>query len=348
MLAQANDPDKRSMYLDIMSKSADLLLQRINEILDFSKLQAGKLQLESLPMDPAQPVRDAALLMQDAASAKGLILETRIDDTTGVWVLGDSMRVTQVLLNLLSNAIKFTERGVIVIELEQHMGPYSSVHCRYAVTDSGIGIAADAKKRIFRAFEQADGSTTRQYGGSGLGLAVSQDLVRKMGGSIEVESTQNEGSQFAFTVAMPSAPIPQEEPTPLHKHTPAIFANRRIRVLIAEDNPVNQFVVKAIMEVLNCACTLVADGQACVERFTNGEFDVVFMDCEMPGMDGYEATRRIRAHERNQGFERHRVRTRQVGMSDFVTKPFTLEQISDALQRNVMPDNETPPDQRLH
>lgn len=362
MLAQANDPEKRAMYLDIMSKSADLLLQRINEILDFSRLQAGKLELESLPMDPAQPVRDAVLLMQDAATAKGLLLETRIDDTSGVWVLGDSMRTTQVLLNFLSNAIKFTQHGTIVVELEQNKGPYSSVHCRYAVRDSGIGIAAEAKKRIFKSFEQADGSTTRQYGGSGLGLAVSQDLVRKMGSSIDVESTPGEGSQFAFTVALPSTPIPRPEPAPVRKRSPGTVAARELRVLVAEDNPVNQFVVKAIMEVLNCTCTIVADGKACVDQFTSDQFDVVFMDCEMPGMDGYEATRRIRAHEQTHGINEvpiialtahadddNRVRTRQVGMSDFVTKPFTLEQISDALHRNLGLSSETAPlDQRLH
>ncbi|WP_164513208.1 ATP-binding protein [Thiosocius teredinicola] len=351
MMGRTDDPAKRTKYLSIMSKSADMLLQRINEILDFSKMQAGKLELEPVAADPSAAVADAVALMQDAAADKGLEIQVDISRPDHAWVSIDEMRLTQVLLNLISNAIKFTQQGTIVVAFQQGEIENGSVSCRFTVTDTGIGIAPDAKDRIFRSFEQADSSTTRQYGGTGLGLAVSQDLVQKMGGLIEVESTPGEGSCFSFTLLLPVAEMHNETRTIAEDGGTEIKTAPRLRVLIAEDNSINQFIIEDLMETLDCAFTIVADGQACVERVQNESYDVVLMDCEMPVMDGYEATRRIRSLERSDNRvpipiialtahadETNRRKTSEVGMNDFVTKPFTLEELSAALERTLRTD----------
>ncbi len=351
MMGRTDDPAKRTKYLSIMSKSADMLLQRINEILDFSKMQAGKLELEPVAADPSAAVADAVALMQDAAADKGLKIQVDISRPDHAWVSIDEMRLTQVLLNLISNAIKFTQQGAIVVAFQQGEIENDSVSCRFAVTDTGIGIASDAKDRIFRSFEQADSSTTRQYGGTGLGLAVSQDLVQKMGGLIEVDSTPGEGSCFSFTLLLPVAEMHNETRTIAEDGGTEIKTAPRLRVLIAEDNSINQFIIEDLMETLDCAFTIVGDGQACVERVQNESYDVVLMDCEMPVMDGYEATRRIRLFERSDNRvpipiialtahadETNRRKTSEVGMNDFVTKPFTLEELSAALERTLRTD----------
>lgn len=345
MMQRTDSPTKREKFLDIMSKSANLLLRRINEILDFSKMEAGKLELELLSMDPALVVHDAVSLMRESAVAKGLRLDIAGPRGPAIQVVGDPTRLNQVLLNLISNAIKFTPVGRIVVGFRQQADGNGQVRCEFSVTDPGIGISPEAQTRIFESFEQADGSTTRQYGGTGLGLAVSRDLMRLMGGDIRCSSKEGEGSCFTFSISLPEA-MDDDTPgnpidAPQQPLEPPVLG---LHVLVAEDNPVNQVIADEMLATLSCTCRVVDDGLACVEHFASSSFDAILMDCEMPGMDGYEASRRIRALESSSGLspipivavtahadERNRRKALEAGMSDFVTKPFRLEELATAL-----------------
>ncbi|MDJ0738607.1 MAG: ATP-binding protein [Gammaproteobacteria bacterium] len=345
MLRQTDVPARRARYQEIMSRSADLLLQRINELLDFSKMEAGKLTLESIPMCAADVVRDCVSLLQDSAQAKGLTLRADLPPAPPDCVTGDPGRLTQVLLNLVANAIKFTPRGTVVVSLRQQRPDPDHVRCTFVVEDPGIGIPADAQARIFDSFAQADDSTTREYGGTGLGLAVSHDLVRLMGGELGVDSEPGRGSRFAFTLTLPFA----DRPLPAAQAAGgAVDAGANptlgLRVLLAEDNPINQVIMQEMLEMLGCSCDVVGDGQACIDRYHADDFDVILMDCDMPGVDGCEAAQRIAAE--NPGGDRpdvpiiavtaftddsNRRRARDAGMQGFITKPFVLEDLNHVL-----------------
>lgn len=366
MLRVNNSADIRAKYMDIMNKSAQVLLHRISEILDFSKINAGKLELDAIPMNPVDLVQEAASLMQDSAETKGLMLEVEIADDIPHWVIGDPNRLNQILLNLLSNAIKFTEKGRITITLELVESLEDKVELRFAVIDTGIGITKEAQKRIFDSFEQAEGSTTRRYGGTGLGLSVSSELVRLMGGVLGVNSQVGGGSRFSFSVTfyisqevMPYLPEAEDNtvdfiPYPLG-----------LNVLIAEDNIVNQFIAQEMLRILQCTSRCANNGVAVVEEFEKGGIDIILMDCQMPEMDGFEATERIRAIESNKRLDplpiialtahaapEDRERTASVGMNGFLSKPFTINDLCKVLAEvsgRPVPDKLTAcPQKRVH
>ena len=267
--------------------SASHLLSLLGDVLDLSRIESGQLAIEAVPHDPAAIAAEAVAMLADAARAKGLALGLDVERPLPARVTGDPMRLRQVMVNLLSNAVKFTEAGEVVLAMGHERG--GGGRLRVAVRDTGIGIAPDARARLFERFEQADASTTRRYGGSGLGLSICRELVARMGGAIEVESAPGAGSVFRFEVAAPATEGAGKGET----ETPA--PARSLRVLVADDNAVNRRVAEGFLRRLGHEVRCVADGAAAVAAVAEGGVDLVLMDVQMPALDGMAATRAIRA-----------------------------------------------------
>jgi CheY-like chemotaxis protein len=330
------------------------LLAVVNDILDFSKIEAGKLAIDPSPFDLHECVADAARSLALRAHERGLELVTLVHADVPRLVIGDRIRLRQVLLNLVGNAIKFTHVGKVVIEVR---GPAaaageSEIHCE--VRDTGIGIPRDKQSKIFDVFEQADNSSTRKYGGTGLGLAISSRLVELMGGRLWVESEPGQGSTFHFTIRAGKVdPLPRDASSA----EPAICSDARVlvvphppvaarplRVLLAEDSPLNQKLAVALLERRGHCVVVAADGVQAVERALAGPFDLALMDLQMPEMDGLEATETIREHERLNGghlpiiaLTAHamvgdRARCVAAGMDAYVSKPIRDEQLFKTIE----------------
>lgn len=321
--------------LQLVAESGKSLLAVLNSVLDLAKIEAGKFELDEHPFDLESTVRAAVTGFQSLAAQKELGLSVDIDpQAAGIW-RGDGDRLRQVLSNLVSNAVKFTPQGYVAVSVEQ-----AEAGLRFSVEDSGIGVAPEKQELIFGAFEQADASTTREFGGTGLGLAICASIVRSMGGGISLSSAPGAGSCFTFTVPMArvaaaaqpaAAPLADDEELPL-------------RILVAEDNPNNQLVLSALLEPFGVELTMTGDGQAAVEAFRAGVFDVVLMDAQMPRMNGVEAAREIRRLEAARGQGRIRivaltanVMSHQVeeylaaGMDGYIAKPIQLAELVEAL-----------------
>lgn len=333
-------------YLKTIKESGDCLLAIINDILDFSKIEAGKLKLESTEFKLRDVVRDSAGLVADAAQRKSITLRTVFDDGLPVALLGDPVRLKQILLNLLSNAVKFTDTGMILLRVSQDSCEVAGrAMLRFAVTDTGIGISPEALSRLFRSFTQADSSTTRKYGGTGLGLAISKRLVEMMGGSIGVESELGRGSTFWFTVDLCTV----EEIQPSLSATPELvdpvsLDPKRGRLLLAEDNPINQKVALHLLGRLGYNVDLAQNGAEAVEMVQRRKYDLVLMDCQMPVMDGFQATKAIRQLDpplsritivavTANALAGERERCLAAGMDDYVPKPVSKETLDQALAR---------------
>jgi signal transduction histidine kinase/CheY-like chemotaxis protein len=319
--------DDQAHLVATAKEAADGLLVVLNDILDYSRLEAGSLALEDEPFDPARVMRTAAAVMAQRAQAKGLSLEVTIDPSVPASVTGDATRLRQILFNLLGNAVKFTEAGSIAMTMRsQALG--RGVRLDVAVTDTGIGIADDAKSRLFTRFTQADASTARRFGGSGLGLAICKALVGLMNGAIAVDSEPGQGSTFTFHVLC-GAVEPEATPAPTStltatdatpraaqpgaakaKHDRPNVASKAeagagaapategspppSQVLVAEDNEINQLYVRRVLEAAGHSVTMVADGRAAVDAANAKDFDLILMDISMPEMDGLAATDSIR------------------------------------------------------
>ena len=267
----------------LILSSGEHLLHLINQSLDLSKMQAGRLSLEALSFSPALLVEEVVGLLQGAARDKGLSLDLALHVPGDRWVRGDPNRLRQVLINLISNAIKFTDNGSVTVTLRSTPGG----ELAFSITDTGIGIAASQQQRLFQPFTQADASTTRRFGGTGLGLTISQQLVEHMGGELSVESDLGEGATFRFTLALPESAPPAHRPS---DRPPLPTA----RILVAEDNLLNQRVVRHHLEQLGFQPRIVSDGQQAIEVLCEQHFDLILMDCHMPEVDGFEAARIIR------------------------------------------------------
>jgi len=298
--------------LKVIRESGAVLLSVLNDVLDLSKIEAGRLEITDRPFDIAQLAQSIRETYAQQAREKGLAFEVAVaPEAQGLW-RGDADRLRQILGNLIANALKFTLEGAVAVRFAS---AEDGSGLRIDVADTGIGISPEILPRLFDKFVQADSSTTRRFGGSGLGLAICRELAVLMDGSIKVQSREGRGSTFTVLVALPR----EEAITDVHyiddDHAPAPEAETsaeaapvetaRLRVLAADDNPTNQKVVAAVLAPLNAEVTLVADGAACVEAWQAGTFDIVLMDIHMPVMDGVEASRAIRALEADQG----RVRT---------------------------------------
>ncbi len=272
--------------IELLKRSARALVAVIDDVLDFSKLEAQRLQLEARPVDLRQLASDVAELFRAQAEAKGLTLSASFAGD-GHFVLGDDTRMRQIFSNLVSNAVKFTDAGSVTVAVTADcLAEDDRVALCLAVQDTGIGMSAEEQERVFEHFEQADRSTTRRFGGTGLGLAISRQLAELMGGAIDLESAPGTGSTFRFRAVLPVAQAPQTD-------TARPAGGFRGDALVAEDNPVNQLVARKLLEALGLEVTVVDDGAAAVAAAADHPYDVVFMDLHMPVMGGREAAERI-------------------------------------------------------
>ena len=353
LLKSGDDATTRASHLAVLEHSAHALLGIIDDILDLSKIEAGKLTLERSAFVPSQLAAEICQLFAENARAKGLRLAMSVaPGIDGATFAGDPLRVRQVLSNLVSNAIKFTTSGEVLLGIEALEEGEHRVRLRFSVRDTGLGIPAQALQRIFEPFEQADNSITRQHGGTGLGLAICSRLVAMMDGEITVESRPRDGS--CFRVDLPFERAKRiETPSALDAPRRAAFAG--LRVLVAEDNPVNRTIAEAYLDKLGCEAELVDGGLPAVEAVHRSHYDLVLMDCEMPDLDGFQATRRIRALEMSGQREpvvivaltahalgEHRQLAREAGMDDFLSKPYTLEQLRGLLRTLAAPRRARP------
>jgi PAS domain S-box-containing protein len=336
MLGTPLDEQQRD-YIEIIRSSGENLLGVINQVLDFSKIEAGKMEMERLDFDIRATVREAVELVTDSAHRKGLILRASIDPEVPEGLWGDPGKVRQMLLNYLSNAIKFTAMGEVHVEVSRvKSGGISVLRC--AVSDTGIGLSEVERKRLFAAFSQADTSTTRRFGGTGLGLAICQRLAKLMGGEVGVESEPGNGSTFWFTTRLePSGSRRAEKESASREVAPSQVTGR---VLVAEDNLTNQKVARLLLERLGCRVDTVANGREAVDAMRRARYDLVLMDCQMPELDGYAATREIRKNEASMGRStpiialtanaQHGDREQCIaaGMNDYLSKPIRGEALT--------------------
>jgi signal transduction histidine kinase/ligand-binding sensor domain-containing protein/CheY-like chemotaxis protein len=337
------DSEQRD-YLNTVRDSAESLLVVINDILDFSKIEAGKMELLHQPFDVRKCAEDSIAMFLWKAREKGIGIRLACAAGVPQMANGDSERLRQILLNLVGNAMKFTEHGEIVVAIE--LDPALSGGLHFSVCDTGVGIPAEMQTVIFEAFAQADGGSTRRQGGTGLGLAICSKLVRLMDGRIWVESTPGEGSTFHFTVRLrwlDAAATETQSKAAIVQH----IANSKaaMKILLAEDNPVNQKLAQRAIEKMGHSITVAANGVCALEACTRERFDLILMDLQMPDMDGFESTARIREAERESG--RHtpivamtahamhgdRDQCIRAGMDDYISKPVDLHALARIIER---------------
>ncbi|MBI3369676.1 MAG: response regulator, partial [Burkholderiales bacterium] len=290
---EAGLPPRQHHYVEKAHAAAESLLGIINDILDFSKIEAGKLEVEAIPFQLRDVLDRLVDVLALRAQAAGLALRLEVPAALPNALVGDPLRLGQVLLNLGSNAIKFTEQGEVVITVEVLAQDDASVQLRFAVRDTGIGIAPEQRERLFRPFSQGDVSTSRRFGGTGLGLAISHDLVRLMGGELAYHGEPDRGSRFHFSVRLGRG----AQAVQALQRLPGAdvrAAVRGARILLVEDNPVNQELATVLLRGAGAEVQLVGDGKQALEALERGTFDIVLMDCQMPVMEGYAATRALR------------------------------------------------------
>ncbi|MEM9743242.1 MAG: ATP-binding protein [Pseudomonadota bacterium] len=346
LLSESDLSEDAAKMVDTINGSGESLLRIINDILDFSKIDAGQLSVESTAFDPIALAKELALLYRPLMKEKGLAFNVRYAALEGEQhqVIGDPTRVKQVLNNLLSNAAKFTKDGsvalTVTVSAPVNYTVYPQLRVQFEVRDTGIGIPGDAIERLFKPFVQADDSITRRFGGTGLGLSISRSLAELMGGNLSVDSTPGQGSHFQLELTLPVAAAPKQA---AEESTTLLDALHGLRVLIVEDNPVNQQVAQKMLKRLGIDGELADDGEVGVERLSAEFFDIVFMDMQMPQLDGIEATRQIRAlTDRPQPYiiamtanalVSDRDRCFEAGMNDFVPKPVRLDDLRAVLSR---------------
>jgi CheY-like chemotaxis protein len=335
LLLETDLDERQRDYAETVRSSGKSLLTIIDGILDFSKIEAGRVDVEDVDFSPSGVVGDVVDLMAATTQAKGLELSAVIDPTVPATVTGDPNRVRQVLTNLLSNALKFTERGGVVIRVATAETAAPGSLIRFEISDTGVGIGADKLAAVFAPFVQADSSTSRKFGGTGLGLPISTGLVELMGGEFGATSIPGEGSTFWFTVRVgESASVP--EPQAEEARPAASPASERIagsgRLLLVEDNLINQKVAVAMLSSAGYEVDTALSGAAAVAAVASHSYDAILMDCQMPEMNGYEATAAIRAHELPGGRtpiialtagarNEDRERCLAAGMDDYLSKP---------------------------
>ena len=341
LLSRTSLNEKQTELVRIIHRSGKLLLNLINDILDFSKIEAGKLELEEIDFSLKGVVEETVALLSERAREKDIILSCDIQPSLPPYVVGDPGRLSQILMNLLGNAIKFTHHGEIFLTVSFEELQESGIRVLFSVKDSGVGIEKEKQELIFGAFAQADGSTTRQFGGTGLGLAICRGLVRVMNGEIWVESSEGCGATFCFTALFTVGSAKE-----LTEDQPQITVSGKFNasILVAEDNITNQIVAIGMLEHLGCRVEVVGHGLEAVKSMEKKQYDLIFMDCQMPVMNGYEATEKIRKMELQQGREKtpvialtaqamkgDREHCLAVGMDDYITKPITEIQLGNIL-----------------
>ena len=356
-LAKSAQGVEQREYLSLLQSSGESLLVIINDILDYSKIEAGKIALDPVAFDLVELVSGTLKTLTPLAQKKGLELSMQIFPEAPRRIIADPVRLRQVLVNLAGNAIKFTEAGQIALSVRPGSldGPPSLA---FSVRDTGIGISPEKQGKLFQAFEQADSSTTRQYGGTGLGLAISAKLVRLMGGRIWLESTSGRGSTFYFTIAYHPAEVPaasgpgslatlSQAVRGMQEATPDATSRegRNLRILVAEDNPVNQKVAAAMLGKMGHCVILANNGREAVEKWREEAFDLILMDVQMPELDGFEAAQEIRRQERlvqshtpiiamtAHALSDDRERCLAAGMDDYISKPASRKALEELMGR---------------
>jgi PAS domain S-box-containing protein len=341
-LLHMDDNPERLRLLNMADHSAQRLLTLIDDILDFTKIEAGRVNIESVPFDLSACIKGAANLFDLPAKQKGILLETEAAPGTPGKIIGDPDRLGQVLINLIGNAVKFTEQGKIVICVKRRED-----FLEFSVTDTGIGIPEEKQDQLFRSFSQLDAFATRKYGGSGLGLAISKGLVERMGGEIWVRSRKGEGTAFFFTHPL----ILMEEngkSTGGSHSTTSGEVSAEVRILVAEDEPMIRELIRRMLSRKNWQIAVCETGREALEKWRHGNFDLILMDLQLPEMDGLQATRAIREREAEEenpaviiGLTAHaRRETRdeclKAGMDHVLTKPIKIKDLFTAIERFLL------------
>lgn len=351
MMNSGLDEPQRDYARHVYS-SANELMRIMNDVLDFSKVEAGKIEIEHAPFDPCEILNEVSALHQPALMKKHLRLETSASADMPEQLIGDAGHIRQVLGNLLQNAIKFTNAGHIMVSLETRpdQNDAQRIHIRYNVSDTGIGIDPQVQARLFEPYTQADNSISRAYGGTGLGLSICKRLVELMQGHIGCQSAVGAGSHFSFEIPCQRCTrvpqLPDDASMPITESATSQQASRPIRVLIAEDTPINMQLARMLLEKKGYLVDEAENGQLALNALAQQDYDLVLMDCMMPVMDGYEATRRLRAREAEHNLPRtpvialtasaiegDRERCLAAGMDDYLTKPFTAADFQAVVKR---------------
>jgi len=349
-------------YVGVIRKSGKHLMAIINDILDYSKIEARRMGLEEVSFRLAEVMDELMPILQTGADEKGLHLHCVIEADVPPIVRGDPARLRQILLNLTSNAVKFTEQGHVTVAVSVESIDDLHLILRFTVNDTGIGIAAEQLPLIFDPFTQADSSTTRRFGGTGLGLSISRQLVELMGGELDVTSREGEGSVFSFTARFTriktgdTALLAEEHANEQIRHSVAFSEHRgKYKILVVEDNPINQRVAGALLEKAGFGYSLVESGYDALQRLENDPYDLVLMDCQMPGLDGYETTSLIRSANvaviRNDmpiiamtanALEGDREKCLEAGMNDYISKPIELSLLISLIEKWLPPEASIP------
>ncbi|MEW6712878.1 MAG: ATP-binding protein, partial [Candidatus Riflebacteria bacterium] len=357
LMITTNLSEEQKKYAEVVKVSGEKLMAIINDILDFSKIEANKLALEMVAFSVKEVVEESIELFSRSAREKWLALVSEVDSDIPYRVVGDPNRLRQILLNLIDNAVKFTSQGGVDVRVKVVDQNDEKIRVKFSISDTGVGIPEEAKKWLFNAFTQADGSITRKFGGTGLGLAISNQLVGLMNGKLDFFSQEGEGSQFFFSVEFALAP---EESTGSHNHSEKACEadspgsetsdrnsqiNFHFKALLVEDNQTNQIVAGAMLESLGLTVDIAGNGVEAVNMVLEKNYDIVFMDCQMPELDGFAATSMIRSS----GLESlarlpiiamtagalagDREKCLASGMNDYIAKPFRMSELENMIGR---------------
>jgi CheY-like chemotaxis protein/HPt (histidine-containing phosphotransfer) domain-containing protein len=355
LLLRTSLDERQRNYAATVSRSAEALLRIINDILDISKVEAGKLELEAAPFNPRSLCSEVARLTETQARNKKIQFFLKLADDVPAALVGDSLRLRQVLLNLCGNAVKFTSQGFVSLEVSFAATGGGAAGVSFTVRDTGIGISEGDLKKLFTKFQQADTSMTRRYGGTGLGLSISRQIVELMGGSIGVESAPGRGSVFSFTVRLPLAPGFVTEDSAAQPGEATLDLSGRT-VLVAEDSTVNQEVIMAMLERYGITPVIASNGREALLMAQGRRFDLILMDCQMSEMDGLEATRRLRDGQKNQDTKIVAVTSNAMpadrdlclaaGMDDYISKPLKERELRAILAKYLAAANDSAAESR--
>jgi signal transduction histidine kinase/ActR/RegA family two-component response regulator len=337
------DPDQGEM-LEAIRSSGDTLMALINDILDFSKIEAGKVEIESIPFSPSDCINSCVFLLKSKALQRSLTIESQIDTSVPKIAIGDSARLRQIVLNLVNNALKFTLEGSIKIIATAESLNEDSVELIIRVKDTGIGIEPEKMDQLFKPFSQVDASISRRFGGSGLGLAICKNLVELMDGQIHINSEPNQGSEFWFTIPLQIAQDSALEAKAKDPDTETLNTSYPISILVVEENFANLKTIGAMLDRFGYTPELASNGQEAIDRFLDGNHDVILMDMHMPILSGFDATKEIRkdCEPKDQpwivGVSASTMKTEQdlafkAGIDDFVSKPIALSTLQTSLKQ---------------
>ena len=346
LLLKTQLSDEQRGYARIIRSSGKALLTLINDILDLSKIEAGRVELTYVDFDPRRLLNEVAASIGTRAHEKGLALTVQFRTELPDVLLGDEARLRQVLSNLIGNAVKFTENGSVHVDVAHRTIDEQRIELSVSVRDTGIGIAPDVLPTLFTRFTQADGGIARRYGGSGLGLAISRELIELMGGRIAVETDAGRGSTFRIMLPLQRVQSTRLETPDTQFDAAPDISGGGLRVLVAEDNEVNQLIIRTMLTQLGHACDVVGDGSEAVDRVKQGGYDLVLMDIQMPLLDGIAATRQIRAMDGSAGhvpivaltanaMVEERAAYLEAGMDDYISKPIDTKELIQAIARTL-------------